>query len=252
MANLVVEGLSVHAGSGGPQLLRGVSFSLATGERRALVGRSGAGKSLVAASLIRLLRPPLVVTGGKAILDGTDLLSLDQRRMRAQRGTGIFLLFQSPGSALNPCWDLRTLVTQAAERRNRKDARQQTEQALQEVGLANAADRYPFELSGGMRQRVLIAMALVLQPRLLIADEPTTGLDPQTQSEVLSSMDMLLERTGASLLFITHDLRAAGVLCPEAMVLDSGRIVAQGPWEELRSGEAAACGFLKAARSLEP
>lgn len=252
MANLLVEELSVQAGSGGPRLLREVSFSLAAGERRALVGRSGAGKSLVAASLIRLLRPPLVVTGGRAVLDGVDLLSLDPRRMRAQRGTGIFLLFQSPGSALNPCWDIRTMVTQAAERRGRKDAARRADQALLEVGLAGAARRYPFELSGGMRQRVLIAMALALQPRLLIADEPTTGLDPQTQNEVLSAMDMLLKRTGASLLFITHDLRAAGVLCPAAFVLDRGGIVAEGPWDALRSAAGAARGFLKSARSLEP
>jgi peptide/nickel transport system ATP-binding protein len=251
MANLIVEGLSVHADSGGPQLLREVSFSLATGERRALVGRSGAGKSLVAASLIRLLRPPLVVTGGRAVLDGLDLLGLDQRRMRAHRGTGVFLLFQSPGSALNPCWDLRTLVTRAAERRNGKDAPQRAEQALLEVGLAQAADRYPFELSGGMRQRVLIAMALVLQPRLLVADEPTTGLDPQTQNEVLSSVDVLLQKTGASLLFITHDLRAAGVLCPAAFVLDRGRIVAEGSWGALRSRGNDARGLLESARSLE-
>lgn len=252
MANLIVKGLSVRAGPAGTQLLRDVSFSLAAGERRALVGRSGAGKSLVATSLIRLLRPPLVVTGGRAILDGRDLLSLDQRSMRAQRGTGIFLLFQSPGSALNPCWDLRTLVTRAAERRRREDAPRRAEQALLEVGLAEAADRYPFELSGGMRQRVLVAMALVLQPRLLIADEPTTGLDPQTQNEVLSSMDMLLNRTGASLLFITHDLRSAGVLCPDAIVIDRGSVVAEGSWEALRWRDEAARGFLKAARSLEP
>jgi ABC-type glutathione transport system ATPase component len=102
-----------------------------------------------------------------------------------------------------------------------------------------------------MRQRVLVAMALVLQPRLLIADEPTTGLDPQTQNEVLSSIDVLLERTGASLLFITHDLRAAGVLCSDAMILDGGRIVAEGSWDALQSRDEAACGFLRAARSLE-
>jgi ABC-type glutathione transport system ATPase component len=120
-----------------------------------------------------------------------------------------------------------------------------------ELDLSTAADRYPFELSGGMRQRALAAMALVLQPRLLIADEPTTGLDPQTQREALSCIDLLLHRTGASLLFITHDLRAASVLCPSAIVLDRGSVAAEGSWEQLWS-DGTAREFLGAARGLEP
>jgi ABC-type glutathione transport system ATPase component len=159
-------------------------------------------------------------------------------------------MFQSPGSALNPCVTLRTLIRRACQRRGRDGVTERADQALAELGLFAAADRYPFELSGGMRQRALAAMALVLQPRLLIADEPTTGLDPETQREALSSIDLLLHRTGASLLFITHDLRAAGALCPGAIVLDRGAVVAEGSWEQLWA-DAAACRFLEAARSLD-
>ncbi len=250
MARLTVEGLTVSAGSRGPELLNDVSFALEAGQRRALVGRSGAGKSLVAASLIRLLRPPLLVTAGKMVLDGLDLLSLDERSMRTQRGTGIFLLFQSSGSALNPCLTLRAAVTRAAVRRSAEDAPRRGDEALAALGLAGAVHRYPFELSGGMRQRALVAMAMALEPRLLVADEVTTGLDPLTQRETLASIDLLLEKTKASLLFITHDLRAAGALCQDAIVLDRGRVVAEGSWDALRRNEAASP-FLDAARSLE-
>jgi len=249
MSRLTIEGLTVCAGSNGPALLHDVSCALEAGQRRALVGRSGAGKSLIATSLMRLLRPPLGVVGGKAVLDGVDLLSLDERSMRAQRGPGLFLLFQGSGSALNPCLTLRTAVGRAAERRWKEAANERAEEALAEVGLADAMHRYPFELSGGMRQRALVAMALTLEPRLLIADEVTTGLDPVTQRETLASIDLLLEKTKASLLFITHDLRAAGALCPDAIVLDGGRVVAEGAWEALRDN-AAAQELFKAARSL--
>lgn len=251
MARLAVEDLTVRAAAAGPALLHGVSFSIEAGGRRALVGSSGAGKSLVATTLIRLLRPPLVVTGGSAVLDGVDLLRLDEQAMRAQRGAGVFLLFQSSGSALNPCLTLRTAVRRAAARRTPQDAAERADAALEEVGLADAAQRYPFELSGGMRQRAMVAMALTLEPRLLIADEPTTGLDPLTQREALASIDLLLAKTGASLLFITHDLRAAGALCQDAVVLDRGRVVAEGSWEALQQVEAAGH-LLRAAGSLEP
>jgi len=249
MSGLKVERLTVRAGSHGPKLLHDVSFQLESGRRRALVGRSGAGKSLIATALTRLLRPPLRIIGGKAFLDDVDLLSLDEESMRAQRGPGVFMLFQSPGSALNPCSTLRTTIRRAAERRRQDGAQERADEALAEVGLADARNRYPFELSGGMRQRALAAMALTLEPRLLIADETTTGLDPLTQRETLASLELLLEKTGASLLFITHDLRAAGSLCENAIALDGGRVVAEGSWDSLRDHEATR-DFFHAARSL--
>lgn len=248
---IAVEALTVGVNNRGPRLLHEVSFRLAEGERKALVGRSGSGKSLIAASVMRLLRPPLTVRGGRVLLDGVDLFQLDPKAMRSQRGPGIFLLFQSPGSALNPCAKVRSQVLRVAGRRHGRQAEQRSEEALAAVGLQEAASQYPFELSGGMRQRVLIAMAMVLEPRVLIADEPTTGLDPLTQQEVLTGIDALLSRTGASLLFITHDLRAAGVLCRDAIVLDQGVVVAEGTWEQLRLAGDAATAILNAARSVD-
>jgi len=248
---LIVEALTVGIGNSGPRLLHEVSFRLGQGERKALVGRSGSGKSLIAASLMRLLRPPLMVRGGNVLLDEVDLFQLDQTAMRDQRGAGIFLLFQSPGSALNPCARVRAQIVRVAVRRHGRQAEQRSEEALAAVGLAEAAGQYPFELSGGMRQRVLIAMAMVLEPRVLIADEPTTGLDPLTQQEVLAGIDALLSRTGASLLFISHDLRAAGVLCRDAIVLEQGVIVAEGAWDRLPRAGVGAAAILNAARSVD-
>ncbi|MBK9169022.1 MAG: ABC transporter ATP-binding protein [Bryobacterales bacterium] len=250
MGRLIVEGLSVTVGPGGPRLLDNVSFQVADGQRRALVGRSGSGKSLIAASVMRLLRPPVVASAGRVLLDGTDLLLLDREAVRGQRGQGVFLLFQSPGSALNPCVTVEVQVRRAAARRDAATANERADEALATVGLREAARHYPFELSGGMRQRVLIAMALVLEPRVLIADEPTTGLDPLTQAEVLAGIDAFLRRTGASLLFITHDLRAAGVLCQGAVVLDQGKVVAEGSWDALRGSGTAADALVDAARRV--
>jgi ABC-type glutathione transport system ATPase component len=250
MQRLVVDNLTVRAGPEGPALLHDVSFTLGHGERRALVGRSGAGKSLIAATILRLLPSPLIVVGGSVSLNGIDLLRLDRRSMREHRGRGVFWLFQSTGSALNPCMDVQTHVRRAAARQGSGTDRTAAT-AIDAVGLSAAARKYPFELSGGMRQRVLIAMAMVLEPQVLIADEPTTGLDPITQNEVLSGLNTLLQRTGASLLFITHDMRAAGVLCSDAIVLDRGAVAAAGPWRTLVDGGAAARALVDAARGVE-
>lgn len=251
MQRLVVDNLTVRVGPGGPALLDGLSFRLAAGERRALVGRSGAGKSLIAAAILRLLPAPLVVDGGRIELNGTDLLRLDAKAMREQRGRGVFWLFQSTGSALNPCVDVQTHVRRAAAHGGAAGAEPAAREALEAVGLPAAARKYPFELSGGMRQRVLIAMAMVLEPQVFIADEPTTGLDPVTQREVLAALNALLERTGAALLFITHDMRAAAVLCGDAIVLDRGRVAAEGRWEGLRDCGDAAGALVDAARGVE-
>ena len=251
MQRLVVDNLTVRVGPDGPALLRDVSFALGHGERRALVGRSGAGKSLIAATILRLLPAPLVAVSGSVLLSGMDLLRLDSRSMREHRGRGVFWLFQSTGSALNPCMDVQTHVRRAAAHQGTSGTDQAAATAINAVGLSAAARKYPFELSGGMRQRVLIAMAMVLEPQVLIADEPTTGLDPITQGEVLSGLNTLLQRTGASLLFITHDMRAAGVLCSDAIVLDRGAVAAAGPWQTLADRGSAARELVDAARKVE-
>jgi len=238
--HLKVEGLTVSVGGPGPTLLEDVSFDLPPGNRLALLGTSGSGKSVTASALLRLLRPPLVVTSGRVLVDDVDLYGLDGRSMREHRGRSLFMIFQSPGTALNPCTNILTQVRRAAERREPSRAAALTiaAQALDAVGLnLRQGLQFPFELSGGMQQRVLVAMALALEPRVLLADEPTTGLDSLAQREVLRALEVMLERTGASLLFITHDLRAANVLCRNAMVLDRGRLVAKGPLSDFLTGQ---------------
>jgi ABC-type glutathione transport system ATPase component len=225
---LVIDRLTVARD--GRRLLDRVSLRVLPGQRLAIVGESGSGKSLLASTILRILRPPVRVTEGTIAVDGLDLLSLDAGAMRQHRGLTVFLVFQSHGPVLNPCLSVFTQVVRAAARRAPADARERTAAAFTMLGLpADAARRYPFEISGGMRQRVMIAMALVMEPRILIADEPTTGLDPLTQRDVLRAIDVMMTRTGASVLLVTHDLRAAGVLCRDAIVLHQGRVVAEGP-----------------------
>lgn len=229
---LAIERLSV--GTDEQRVIDDVTLSLTAGARHAIVGESGAGKSLTAAAILRLLRPPLRVTGGAVRLDGVDLLRLDGAALRAQRGTGVFAIFQNPATALNPCARIETQVRRAAARHDRLDATDRAAAALDAVRLPRPSWRqYPSMLSGGMQQRVLVAMALVLRPRVLIADEPTTGLDPVTQRDVLGHLERALDTTGASLLFITHDLRAAGVLCRDVSVMAAGRITASGAMADL-------------------
>jgi peptide/nickel transport system ATP-binding protein len=251
MANLHVESLSVSLAPSLPPLLHDISFSLPSGERRALIGRSGAGKSLLASAITGLLRSPLAVTQGKVSLDGLNLLDTAGAGFRPHRGQTIFHLLQNPGSALSPCLRVRAQVLRAAGLHDLRSAAERADEALRTVGLSPYAHRYPFELSGGMRQRVLMAMALVLNPSIWIADEPTTGLDPITRSEILDCLDLSLQTTCASLLFISHDLRAAARLCPQAIVLDRGRIVAQTPWDRLCDCGPEALAILDATRRLE-
>jgi peptide/nickel transport system ATP-binding protein len=251
MSDLQVESLSVRVGKTGNSLLENISLSLGPGERRALIGRSGSGKSLLASSLTGLLRPPLLVSGGRILLDGVDLLESSRASFKKHRGRTIFHLLQNPGSALSPCVPIHNQIIRAAALRDRLAAPESAERALRIVGLWADARRYPFELSGGMRQRVVIAMALVLDPSVWIADEPTTGLDPIAQDEILDYLDRALKATRASLLFITHDLRAAARICPAAIVLNRGRVVGQLEWSNLSEAGSEAAAIIQATRRLE-
>ena len=251
MASLRVESLSVSLGETGRRLLDQVSFALPAGQRRALIGRSGSGKSLLASSLTGLLRPPLTVCGGKILLDGADLLGASGAGFREHRGLSVFHLLQNSGSALSPCLRIRRQVRRAAEIRDPRTAGERAVEALGTVGLAAHAERYPFELSGGMRQRVLLAMALAMEPSVLIADEVTTGLDPVTQSEILDCLDHALRASGASLLLVTHDLRAAARLCPRAILLDRGRVVAESDWSHIEENGPEVTSLIDASRRLE-
>lgn len=232
VSGLEVHGLSVLAGQG-ERLLDGASFSLARGERKGLIGVSGSGKSLTAGALCGLLRPPLRVRAATMTLDGHDLAALSPRGWRRLRGSMIFQIFQSPGTALNPARRVGPQLAEAA-----KVARGQplrcVAAALQAVALdPEVARKFPYQLSGGMKQRVLIAMALLLRPSVLIADEPTTGLDVLTEREILAALTAMLDATGASLLFISHDLRAVRAVAPRTLVMHAGRIIEDAAMADL-------------------
>lgn len=241
--HLHVQDLTISDGRG-QALLDRVSFSLAAGERAALVGASGAGKSMLALALLRLLRPPLHTTAGQAWLDGEDLLALDPRALRGVRGTGVFLVFQSAGSLFDPVTRIGRQLEQTAGRAGiERNLRHACMEVMAQVGLpAECVRQYPFELSGGMKQRLLIAMALLLRPKLLIADEPTSGLDDDTAREVLAVLDAALRVTGSSLLFITHDLRLVQRHCGRVLVVDAGRLVEDAPVEQFMIAPASGAG----------
>lgn len=211
--------------------VRDVSFNIRRGQRLAIVGESGSGKSAMAMSLVGLIQPPGRVTGGEILLNGTDLRGLSDRELSAVRGRQISLVFQDPMSAFDP---IRTIGSQLVEsirshqRVGKQVARRQAADLLGEVGIANAAKRlsdYPHQYSGGMRQRVLIAMALANSPELVIADEPTTALDVTTQAQVLELLDRLVTDRGAALMLITHNLGVVAGFCDSVKVMYAGQLI---------------------------
>ena len=218
----------------------GVSFELARGDTLALVGESGCGKSLSALALLRLVPPPgKVESGSSVMLDGTDVLSLDPRALRKVRGRRIAMVFQDPMTSLNPVFtvgDQITEVVHAHFKVTKRDARDRALKLLNEVGIPDAASRldaYPHQLSGGMRQRVMIAIALAGEPELLIADEPTTALDVTVQAQILELLDQLRESHGMAMLLITHDLGIVAGRADRVAVMYAGQIVEQAPTESL-------------------
>ena len=235
-----------------PPLLNGLSFTVAQGERVGLVGTSGCGKSLTAAALTGLLRPPLCVSGKELLIHGHDALAATFAAWRRLRGREIFQVFQSPGTALTPVRRIRAQLAEAA-RIAGVVARPAIAHALDAVALdAHVAELFPYQLSGGMKQRVLIAMALILRPRVLIADEPTTGLDVLTEREILRAMNAMADETGTAVLFITHDLRAAANVANRTLVMEHGKLVEDAPIAELAHSKAdAARRLAEAARALQ-
>lgn len=236
MSLIRVENLSLDIH--GTPILRDVSFDIAPGRVFGLVGESGSGKSMTSLALMKLL-PDGATRAGRALMDGRDLFALDEGAMCGLRGNEIGMIFQEPMTALNP---VRTIGDQVAETlvihgaARRAEALEIARAKLDRVGLDGARfplDRYPHELSGGQRQRVCIAMAIALRPRLLIADEPTTALDVTTQAQILDLLRGLVAEEGMSLLLITHDLAVVAGLADHVAVMQSGRIVEQGPTEAL-------------------
>jgi oligopeptide/dipeptide ABC transporter ATP-binding protein len=238
---LAVDHLAVRFGSarGSAAAVRDVSFDLEEGRTLGLVGESGSGKSATALALLGLLPPNAYVEAGTARFEGLDLLALRGRELRAVRGRRIALVFQDPLAALDPFTTIGrqlgdVLVAHLSLRR--REARERAARALAEVGIPDPEERldsYPHELSGGQRQRVMLAMALLCDPRVLLADEPTTALDATLQVQVLELIERLQEKHGTAVLLITHDLGVVARACERVAVLYAGRVVEEGPVEAL-------------------
>lgn len=223
----------------------GVSFTIDAGETVCVVGESGCGKSVTAMSLLRLVAPPGQIEPGSAIrFDGRDLLTLSDDALREIRGQHIAMIFQEPSTALNPVLTVGSQVAEVVRvhtSASRHDAWQRAVEMLAQVGIADPAVRakqYPHELSGGMRQRVMIAMALVLHPKLVIADEPTTALDVTIQAQILELLREMRAQNGMALLLITHDLGVVAEMASRVIVMYAGRIVEEAPVTVLFSAPA--------------
>jgi peptide/nickel transport system ATP-binding protein len=240
-ALLQVKDLRTHfpTRSGLVRAVDGVSFQLERGELLGLVGESGCGKSMTALSVMRLISPPGKIVGGEILFEGKDLLKLSDAEMRQMRGDDIAMIFQDPMTSLNPVYRVGEQIAEALRlhrKLSRKDARQATIDAMREVAIPDPArrvDDYPHQLSGGMRQRVMIAMALACNPKLLIADEPTTALDVTIQAQILELLDDLRKQRELAVLLITHDLGVVAEVADRVAVMYTGRIVEQSPVDEL-------------------
>lgn len=219
--------------------VNGVSFHLDRGELLGLVGESGCGKSITALSIMRLISPPGKIVGGEIVFDGKNLLQLSEPEMRQMRGDDIAMIFQDPMTSLNPVFKVGEQIAEALRlhrKLSRKDARVAAIDAMREVAIpdpARRADDYPHQLSGGMRQRVMIAMALACNPKLLIADEPTTALDVTIQAQILELLDELRKSRELAVLLITHDLGVVAEVADRVAVMYTGKIVEESPVEEL-------------------
>jgi peptide/nickel transport system ATP-binding protein len=237
MALLEVENLQTHfrTADGVNRAVDGVSFHLNEGETLAVVGESGCGKSVTASSILRLIpEPPGRIAGGIRF-QGTDLLKLTERAMRRVRGNDISMIFQEPMTSLNPVLTVGRQLGETLrqhERLSRHEAADRAVEMLRLVGIPEARRRlaeHPHQLSGGMRQRVMIAIALSCRPKLLIADEPTTALDVTIQAQILDLMNDLKRRIGAAIILITHDLGVVAEVAERVMVMYAGRTVEEAP-----------------------
>ena len=236
---LSVRDLSVTYQSGGGPVpaVRGVSFDVGEGETLGVAGESGCGKSTMAMALLRLL-PPGTKTEGQVLLDGDDVLAMKPGRLRAVRWSGASIVFQGAQHALNPVQrigdQIREPILAHGPRSGGGSSGRRVGELLELVGLTTRrADDYPHELSGGQKQRVMIAMALACDPRLLIADEPTTALDVMVQAQVLALLQEIQAERGLAMIFITHDLSVLAAVARRLVVMYAGRVVEEGPAAEL-------------------
>jgi peptide/nickel transport system ATP-binding protein len=226
--------VSFRTEAGVVRAVEGVSLTLAPGEVLGIVGESGSGKTVSMLALMRLIRDPNAEVEGEVLLRGRDLMRVSAREMRAVRGGEVAMIFQDPMTALTPVYTVGWQIAeqlQAHARMSRRAARARTIELLAEVGIPNPSrrvDDYPHQFSGGMRQRVMIAMALSCNPSLLVADEPTTALDVTIQAQILELMKRLQRDHGSSILLITHDMGVVGEIAERVAVMYAGRVVEEG------------------------
>jgi peptide/nickel transport system ATP-binding protein len=229
-----------HTDDGILKAVDGVSFSINEGETLGLVGESGCGKSVTAYSILQLVpAPPARYAGGEIRFRGENLLALNDKAMRRVRGNMISMIFQEPMSSLNPIMKIGRQITEAIlehQKKSKREARDMAIEMLRRVGIQSPETRfneYPHQMSGGMKQRAMIAMALVCRPKLLIADEPTTALDVTIQAQILDLLNELQRELGMSVLLITHDLGVIAETCDRVAVMYAGRVVEYAPVVEL-------------------
>lgn len=238
---LKVNHLQVDFGSGDTvtHAVNDISFQIRDGETVAIVGESGSGKSVTALSLTRLLpTPPAHYAGGEILFNGRNTLALSENDLRQVRGKQIAYIFQEPGTSLNPVFTIEYQIAEAIQlhRPEVRDVRAEVIRALDLVGIRNPAQRlgdYPHQLSGGMQQRVMIAMALACQPKLLVADEPTTALDVTIQKQIMDLLRDIKVKTGMSIMLITHNFGIIADIADRVVVMFRGKIVEDGPTGEV-------------------
>lgn len=241
MALLEVKNLEVSFGlrSGAVKALRNISFNLERGERLGIVGESGAGKSVLGFSILNLISKPGRISDGNILFDGKDLADLSAKELRNVRGNRISMIFQDPMMTLNPVLTLGQQMIECLKAHRKistADAKTIAIQKLKQVQIPSPEtriDQYPHELSGGMRQRIVIAIALLMDPDIIIADEPTTALDVTIQAEIMELMVELCDRNNVALILITHDLGVVSQVTQKAIVMYAGRIIEQGPTKEI-------------------
>ncbi len=238
---LEIENLKVSffTPAGEVKAVDGISYNLNRGEVMGIVGESGSGKSVGAYSIMGLLQSPGEVVGGSVFFDGEDILKKTDKEMQDFRGNSVSMIFQNPMTCLNPVYTIGNQLIEAVrvhKKVNKGEARERAIEMLNLVGINNPERRmsqYPHEFSGGMRQRVMIAMGLICDPKMLIADEPTTALDVTIQAQIIELMKEIQEKTGMAIIFITHNLGVVAEMCDRVSVMYAGKIVEQGNVDDI-------------------